>query len=82
MRQLILSVSITAALGLVASGCQGNQAPQPATQAQAGPAASVERVVDEHSYAQPEKVRITDIALDLALDFDKKELSGDRKSVV
>ena len=76
MRQLILSVSITAALGLVASGCQGNQAPQSATQAQAGPAASVERVVDEHSYAQPEKVRITDIALDLALDFDKKELSG------
>ena len=76
MRQLILSVSIAAALGLVASGCQGNQAPQPATQAQAGPAASVEKVVDEHSYAQPEKVRITDIALDLALDFDKKTLSG------
>ncbi|MEN9310995.1 MAG: hypothetical protein RLY77_1120, partial [Pseudomonadota bacterium] len=76
MRQLILSVSITAALGLVTSGCQGNQAPQPATQTQARPAASVEKVVDEHSYAQPEKVRITDIALDLALDFDKKELSG------
>ena len=34
------------------------------------------RAADESSYAQPDKARITHIALDLAVDFDKKELSG------
>ena len=33
-------------------------------------------MTDEHSYAQPDKVRTTDLALDLAVDFDKKTLSG------
>ena len=31
---------------------------------------------DESSYAQPEKVVITDLALDLALDFDARRISG------
>ena len=31
---------------------------------------------DQHSYAEPEKVRIEDIALDLAVDFEAKQLSG------
>ena len=31
---------------------------------------------DEHSYAQPDLVAITDLALDLKLDFDSKTLSG------
>lgn len=33
-------------------------------------------VVDDHSYSEPDKVQITDLALDLAIDFDKKQLSG------
>ncbi len=31
---------------------------------------------DEHSYAQPDKVRINNLALDLTLDFDRKQLAG------
>jgi len=31
---------------------------------------------DEHSYAEPDKVRITDLALDLAIDFDSKQIAG------
>ncbi|HOV95182.1 MAG TPA: M1 family metallopeptidase [Thermomonas sp.] len=77
MRQLLLSVSIAAALGVLASGCQGNQAAPVANQAHPASAkATAEKIVDEHSYAQPDKVRITDIALDLAVNFDAKTLSG------
>lgn len=76
MRQLLLSVSIAAALGLVATGCQRNQNPAPAAAAPAAPAAAAEKIVDEHSYAQPDKVRTTDLALDLAIDFDSKTIGG------
>ncbi len=31
---------------------------------------------DEHSYAQPEKVVVRNLGLDLAIDFGKKELAG------
>lgn len=76
MRQLLLSVSIAAALGLVATGCQRNQNPAPAAATPAAPAAAAEKIVDEHSYAQPDKVRTTDLALDLAIDFDGKTIAG------
>jgi aminopeptidase N len=39
-------------------------------------AAMSTRSHDEHSYAEPDKVRISHLALDLAVDFDKKQLSG------
>ena len=53
----------------------------------ASPAASSEKAAeakpavqaidhDEHSYAEPAKVRVTALALDLAVDFDQKQLSG------
>ena len=76
MRQLLLSVSIAAALGLVATGCQRNQNPAPDAATPAAPAAAAEKIVDEHSYAQPDKVRTTDLALDLAIDFDRKTIAG------
>lgn len=41
--------------------------------AAAGPAASRE---DPHSYANPEAVRVTHVALDLDVDFEAKRLSG------
>jgi aminopeptidase N len=50
------------------------QAATPATTAAATPAA-VDRV-DEHSYAQPDKVKVKDLALELNLDFEKKQLAG------
>ncbi|WP_374556283.1 M1 family metallopeptidase [Thermomonas sp.] len=76
MRQLLLSVSIAAALGVAVTGCQGNQAPTTAAAAPAASTAAAEKIVDEHSFAQPDKVRTTDLALDLAVDFDKKTISG------
>jgi aminopeptidase N len=40
------------------------------------PATAFDRRHDEHSYAQPDKVKVTDLALELQVDFDKKVLSG------
>lgn len=74
MRHLLLSAAVAAALGSSLSAC--NRAPEPAPATAATPPAVAEKIVDEHSFAQPDKVRITDLALDLALDFDKKTLSG------
>lgn len=34
------------------------------------------RAHDEHSHAEPERVRISHMALDLKVDFDKRELAG------
>ena len=31
---------------------------------------------DIHSFARPEEARVTDVALDLRVDFDAKRLSG------
>ena len=77
MRQLLLSASIAAALGLVATGCERAPSPEPAAATPAvQPVAVAESVVDEHSYAEPGKVRTTDLALDLAVDFANKTLSG------
>ncbi len=75
MRQLILTASIAAALG-IASGCDHSPAPQQAAAAPAPRPAVAEQVVDEHSYAEPDKVRTTDLALDLAIDFGKKQIAG------
>ena len=77
MRQLLLSVSIAAALGLPVAGCARSPGPDAATAAPAAkPAATAEKVVDEHSYAEPDKVRTGDLALDLAVDFDSRTISG------
>lgn len=35
------------------------------------------QAADPHSYAQPEQVRVTHLDLDLALDFNSKQLRGD-----
>ena len=75
LSRLVLSLSIAAALGLPAAGCTKSPAPAAAA-TDAKPAAVVEKVVDEHSYAEPAKVRTTDLALDLAIDFAKKTISG------
>ncbi len=56
------------------AGCKQQDAPPTA---EAGP--SKEAVVtdrDEHSYAEPQKVVIDGLALDISLDFDSKTIAG------
>ncbi len=61
---------------LFAAGCKRDAATDAATPAPAKAplSASVDR--DEHSYAEPDKVAISDLALDLKLDFDSKTIAG------
>ncbi|WP_147653813.1 M1 family metallopeptidase [Vulcaniibacterium gelatinicum] len=77
MRHPLLTLALSAAL---AAGCAREAAPPADTAPAAAPAATAttpaEADRDEHSYAEPHKVRITDLALDLALDFAAKTLSG------
>src|SRR5262245_8899207 len=73
-----LSFLFSLAMVAVASGCSGDKAPadsQPAAKPAKEATVSARRH-DESSFAEPEKVRITDLALDLALDFDLKQLAG------
>jgi len=75
MRSTFLLLSCVAVL---AAGCSREAAPAP----EAAPpkpqsvAVKVDRSQDESSYAEPGKVVITDLVLDLAVDFDKKTIGG------
>jgi leukotriene-A4 hydrolase len=71
MRFPFLTLCLAAALSL---GCT-REAPvaTDATDA-AAPTTVAER--DEHSYAEPDKVKTTDLALALNVDFDQKQLAG------
>ncbi|MGY0634687.1 M1 family metallopeptidase [Luteimonas sp. A478] len=61
---------------LLAVGCQREPTPETATPAPRPEAAVTTIDRDEHSYAEPHKVVIEDLALDLALDFDTRTLAG------
>ncbi|GAB3745316.1 M1 family metallopeptidase [Lysobacter olei] len=77
MRPSILTLCLAAAL---AAGCSRESTPaagadaQPAATQQAAVNATAE--TDEQSYAEPDKVRTKDLALELKVDFDAKTLSG------
>jgi leukotriene-A4 hydrolase len=73
MRATILALPLFATLMMTA--CKSEDAAPAAPQAAPAAAAAPERV-DEHSYAEPQKVVVSDLALDLALDFDSKTLAG------
>jgi leukotriene-A4 hydrolase len=78
MRQPRLAL-LAIACSFALSACY--QAPPPpaapVATAPAAPAApATQGVVDAHSYAEPAKVRTTDLALDLAIDFAAKTLAG------
>src|SRR5688572_18429927 len=78
MRYSILTLCLAAAL---AAGCSRDAAPpaDTATKDAAVTAAADQKnvaEVDEYSYSEPDKVRIEDLALELKVDFDKKELGG------
>ncbi|KAB8314732.1 M1 family metallopeptidase [Tolypothrix campylonemoides VB511288] len=78
MRHCLLALCLATAL---AAGCQRDAAPAadastPAPAAQEAPAVNATAHADDTSYAEPQKVRIRDIALFLDVDFDKKQLAG------
>ncbi|MGY1408469.1 MULTISPECIES: M1 family metallopeptidase [unclassified Luteimonas] len=71
LRALLLLLPVL----FVLSACKRDAAaPDPAAAPEAKPAAMAD--TDEHSYAEPGKVVIDDLALDLALDFDTRTISG------
>jgi len=75
MRLSILLLSVPCAI-VVLAAC--NRDMPASTSPTIAPAHTVAMTTqhDEHSYAEPDKVRITDLALDLALDFDQRQLAG------
>jgi len=75
MRSSILTFCVAAAV--IAGGCSRDGAPAGDTAAtpDSAPAASTAEY-DSLSYAQPDQVRIKDLALALDVDFDAKTLSG------
>ncbi len=77
MRSPFLLIPLAVAL---AAGCSKEPAAptaEPAAQPAAANAVKAEnRNHDESSYAQPDKVVIKDLALDLKLDFDNKQIGG------
>ena len=72
MRSLALLLSCAA---MLAAGCSKEPDPAPVA---ATPKPAVQAPVDrdEHSYAEPQKVAIDDLALDIAVDFDAKTIGG------
>ncbi|MFZ5656103.1 MAG: M1 family metallopeptidase [Pseudomonadota bacterium] len=77
MLPTVLALSLSVVL---ATACQRDAAPAsdaaPAAAATAPAQGEAVERPDEHSYAEPSKVRTQDIALELAVDFDKKQLVG------
>ena len=77
MRYSLLTLSLVA---VFAVGCTRDAAVPAQTSASTGKIAASNAaavaVTDEFSYAEPAKVQITDIALDLAVDFAAKTLAG------
>ncbi|MFT3754654.1 MAG: M1 family metallopeptidase [Pseudoxanthomonas sp.] len=75
MRAVLLCLSAAAVL---VAGCAKSPEPESATPvpARKPAAAQPSRSHDESSFAQPEKVAISDLALDLAIDFDNKQIAG------
>ncbi|MBP6457690.1 M1 family metallopeptidase [Pseudoxanthomonas mexicana] len=72
MRSLALLFSCAAVL---AAGCSKEPESTPVA-APKKPAVAQVADHDEHSYAEPQKVAIADLALDIAVDFDAKTIGG------
>ena len=72
MRSLALLLSCAAVL---AAGCSKEPESTPVA-APKKPAIAQVADRDEHSYAEPQKVAIADLALDIAVDFDAKTIGG------
>jgi leukotriene-A4 hydrolase len=73
MRLIILAAGMS--LLVLSTACVPSAAIAPQTPAPVA-GVSMTDLHDEHSYAEPGTVRITDLALDLTLDFDRRQLTG------
>ena len=62
-------IAILTLISFLSMGCS-NKEPQPP------PAKPIEAAADVHSFAKPAEVAVTHMDLDLALDFDKKQITG------
>ena len=67
------ALALASAIGTIAIGC-GKTAPPAETERPVTTTSALER--DIHSYARPEEVRVTHLALDLDADFNARVLSG------
>src|SRR5687768_1108082 len=67
------ALALASAIGTIAIGC-GKTGPPAETDRPVTTTSAQER--DIHSYARPEDVRVTHVALDLDADFDARVLSG------
>src|SRR5690606_36869965 len=76
MRLPMMTLCLAAAFAV--TGCSREAAPAGPASAPEGRADPVAAVVehDPFSYAEPARVRIEDLALELAMDFDARTLSG------
>lgn len=75
MRAPTLALSALAlSASLLMTACNSETSPPTAPAQAAKPTAA--QAMDEHSYAEPARVAIADLALDLAIDFDRKSLGG------
>ncbi|MDB6162719.1 MAG: aminopeptidase [Xanthomonadaceae bacterium] len=77
MRLPMLPLVLFIALG--AGACSRHPTAMPASPVPANAKAAAMHsasLLDEHSYAEPDTVRTTDLALDLAVDFDHRQLTG------
>ncbi|NZA27174.1 M1 family metallopeptidase [Luteimonas sp. SJ-92] len=72
----LFPLAVLSLLALLAVGCQREPTPETSTPiaSREAPVAAEDR--DEHSYAEPDKVVIADLALDLDLDFETRTLAG------
>ncbi len=73
MRASILALPLLATLMMTA--CKSEDA-APVAPAAKTPSAAAPVRIDEHSYAEPDKVAIKDLTLSLKIDFDTKTLAG------
>ncbi len=74
-----MSLMVLVCTAVLAAGCQQPPPAESSTPEPVAPVAKAEIVLqdqDEQSYAEPQKVAITDMALELAMDFDARTLAG------
>jgi leukotriene-A4 hydrolase len=80
----MMSLTVLPAL-LLAVGCSRQPTPSATAKPDKPEVAAVHpasAVHDEHSYAEPDQVRITALALDLSIDFDSKQMAGTATSTL
>jgi aminopeptidase N len=74
LRNACATLALASAIGTITIGCGKTGPPAETDRPVTTTTSAPER--DIHSYARPDEVRVTHVALDLAADFDARVLSG------